>query len=99
MYDLDVVEHKVEVRSRPWFGRLLGLSYHQMGAAAQFKYCEIAACYDRAQSNRRKPARGSLNIGDVEAHVTNRSRRSLIGGWHRSSMTFQQAPRRRVCAL
>jgi hypothetical protein len=40
---VNVVEHQIEGRSRPSLGWLLGLYDNQMRAAAQFKYCQIAA--------------------------------------------------------
>jgi hypothetical protein len=43
MCHLDVVEHKIEGRSRPGLGWSLGLPDNQMSAAAQLKYCKIAA--------------------------------------------------------
>ena len=39
---VNVIEHQIEGRSSPGLGWPLGVSYDQMRAATQFKYCQLA---------------------------------------------------------
>jgi hypothetical protein len=43
VHSVNVVEHQIKGRSRPWLGWLLSLYDNKMRATPQFKYCQIAA--------------------------------------------------------
>jgi hypothetical protein len=93
---IDVVDHQVEGRSRPGFGRLLGLSDDDMRTAAQFKHRQLVSDDDRAQADRLEPARGGADIDDIEAHMADSDWRTLIDDVGHGYLLRDRGLRRRL---